>query len=280
MFKNEHYCINKIILIIYFFYLLFINYKYKYYLNKCILKYKLKNNFKSLFYNNNTNINQNFSKIIIYSALFGEYDIINPVFKQKQFDYVLFTDIIIKNKTNWTIYKIPKYINKLNMSIVKKQRFIKLHPHLFFKNYEISIYIDTNFVINGNISEFIERLLTPKFDIYIFEHPDRNCVYQECSAVIIGKKEEPDIANQIKDRYQKLNFPYNFGLSENCLIVRRHNNKKCIILMEKWWEQIKNYSKRDQLSLSYVLWKTGNKIKYISKIFGLSYFHQRNFHLK
>lgn len=50
--------------------------------------------------------------------------------------------------------------------------------------------------------------------------------------------------------------------------------------MEKWWEQIKNFSKRDQLSLSYVLWKTGYKIKYISKVFGLSYFHQRLYHLK
>lgn len=265
--------------IIIYFYLLFINYKHNYYLRKCIMKNKLNNTYISLLYDNiNTNIN--FNKIIIYSALFGEYDIINPVTKQNQFDYVLFTDITMKNKTNWTIYKIPNYINKLNMSIVKKQRFIKLHPHLFFKNYEISIYIDTNFIIYGNISEFIERLLTPKFDIYIFEHPDRNCVYNECSAVIIGKKEQPDIANEIRDKYQKLNFPYNFGLSENCLIVRRHNKKNCINLMKKWWEQIKNFSKRDQLSLSYVLWKTGYKIKYISKVFGLSYFHQRLYHLK
>ena len=49
--------------------------------------------------------------------------------------------------------------------------------------------------------------------------------------------------------------------------------------MEKWWEEIKNFSKRDQLSLNYVIWRTGIKIKYISKQFGLYYFYQKK-HLK
>ena len=46
--------------------------------------------------------------------------------------------------------------------------------------------------------------------------------------------------------------------------------------MEKWWNQIKNFSKRDQLSFNYVVWKTGIKIKYISKKFVFGYFHQNN----
>lgn len=158
------------------------------------------------------------------------------------------------------------------MSIIKKQRFIKLHPHLFFKNYDLSIYLDTRFIIFGNITEFIERLLTPKFNIYIFEHPDRNCIYSEILAVIESKKENESIAIQVQNRYKKRNFPQKIGLSENCLIVRRHNTKDCINLMEKWWEEIKIFSKRDQLSFNYVLWKSGKKIKYISKSFGLLYF--------
>ena len=27
--------------------------------------------------------------------------------------------------------------------------------------------------------------------------------------------------------------------------------------MESWWDEINNYSERDQLSLTYVLWKSG-----------------------
>ena len=44
--------------------------------------------------------------------------------------------------------------------------------------------------------------------------------------------------------------------------------------MEKWWDEIKNYSYRDQLSFNYAMWKTGIKNKYISKSFIQYYFSQ------
>ena len=130
------------------------------------------------------------------------------------------------------------------------------------------------------MTEFLERLITPKFDIYFFEHPDRNCIYSEVLAVIKYRKEKSGVAFKIQKRYKKLKFPSKYGLSENCMIVRKHNKKNCIILMEKWWEQIKKYSKRDQLSLSYVLWKTRIKIKYFSKQFGFYYFSENKRHRK
>ena len=73
-------------------------------------------------------------KKVVYSALLGKYDRIQPFNLQKGFDFILFTDLtnINNNETNWTILPIPKELNHLNLSIIKKQRFIKLHPHLFF----------------------------------------------------------------------------------------------------------------------------------------------------
>ena len=41
--------------------------------------------------------------------------------------------------------------------------------------------------------------------------------------------------------------------------------------MEQWFEEIKYYSHRDQLSFNYVLWKSGIKIKYLSKNFCFRY---------
>jgi len=49
--------------------------------------------------------------------------------------------------------------------------------------------------------------------------------------------------------------------------------------MEKWWNEINNFSQRDQLSLNFVIWKEGIKIKYISKAFILEYFKKTK-HLK
>ena len=55
------------------------------------------------------------------------------------------------------------------------------------------------------------------------------------------------------------NFPRNTNLVQSGVLLRKHNNDKCIFMMNKWWEMIKNYSKRDQLSFNYVFWKYGGK---------------------
>ena len=46
-------------------------------------------------------------------------------------------------------------MNNLNISTVKKQRFLKMHPHLLFKDYDLSIYIDGSFKIIGNLDELL-----------------------------------------------------------------------------------------------------------------------------
>jgi hypothetical protein len=38
-------------------------------------------------------------------------------------------------------------------------------------------------------------------------------------------------------------------------ILRRHNRPDLIRAMEDWWDEIVHYSKRDQLSFSFVAWK-------------------------
>ena len=233
-------------------------------------------------YNESINSIINLKKVV-YSALFGNYDKIKKVNPQHGFDYILFSDTYNlshnNNITNWIILPIPEKVNNLNISKVKKQRYLKLHPHLYFQNYDLSIFIDSTFDIKGDLNEFLLRILTPKYNIYFFEHPDRNNIFDESFAVVNYKKEKHSMAKLIRERYNNENFPDNTGLIEGCLIVRKHNEKDCVNLMNKWFEEIEKYSYRDQLSFNYILWKTKNKIKYISKNYALGYFNQL-YHLK
>jgi hypothetical protein len=287
--KMKHLLINlkiiKIIFINIMIMKLFIIKKKKYSLIIKKKKFKLSNNIILLIYNNSIeNIKKYHSfkkKNVVYSALLGNYDSLKDFKKQDEFDYILFTDNITNKKTNWTQIKIPEFVMNFNINIIKKQRFLKLHPHLFFKNYDVSIYIDSSFIIIGDLNEFLKRTLSPNFSIYLLEHPMRKDIYDEIMCVIKVKKEKRSIALKVRKRYQKLKFPKNNGLSENCLIIRRHNNKNCIYLMEKWWNEINHFSQRDQLSLNFIIWKEGIKIKYISKTFILEYFkitrHLKNY---
>ena len=119
------------------------------------------------------NINQSMNSIlklkkVVYSVILGNYDKIKTINIQNGYDYFLFSDVYnnISIKTNWTILPIPEDVKNLNVTKVKKQRFIKLHPHLYFKNYDLSIYIDATFAITGDLNEFLlipEESLAVKF---------------------------------------------------------------------------------------------------------------------
>ena len=75
-------------------------------------------------------IPKKYRKVVVYSCLIGNYDNVSTFNKQKGYDYILFTDQVINN-TNWSIFPIPDEVLKLNVSDVKKQRYIKIHPHNF-----------------------------------------------------------------------------------------------------------------------------------------------------
>ena len=220
-------------------------------------------------------------KKLVYTVNFGKYDKLKIINRQKGWDYFAFIDSNISdyNNTNWTLIPISDKLNNLNVSDIKKTRYLKLFPHLFFKNYSLSIYIDATYKIIDDLNEFILRILDNKYSIISLEHPDTSSVNTEIDVVISVKKEKQSIGLKVRDKYIKEHFPDNLGLTENSIIIRKHNEKECIELMKEWWKEIENYSHRDQLSFNYVRWKTGIKNKIIPKNFALNYFKQ-SWHIK
>ena len=166
---------------------------------------------------------------LVYSIIIGKYDKISAFNKQEGYKYFLFSDIKY-NKANWTIISITKLIKKVNTSNLKMTRYFKLFPHLFFKDYELSIYIDASYIIHGDFNELLLKTLNPSFDIYFLQHQVRNKVFKEFSPVLKIKKDTQASVNKVKERYMKEKFPDNLGLTVNCIIIRKHNQKNIIKL--------------------------------------------------
>lgn len=59
------------------------------------------------------------------------------------------------------------------------------------------------------------------------------------------------------NRYIQEGFPRDFGSAANGAIVREHADPVCIRIMETWWQEVRNGSRRDQLSFWYSVWKNG-----------------------
>jgi len=179
------------------------------------------------------------------------------------YDYVCFTDSadMIEKKQIGVWQILPLVFNKLDNT--KNARWHKVHSHVLFPNYEKSIWIDSNSdILTSKLFQLIENNVSKPLLVPL--HFSRDCIYDECQTCIKCGKESEQNANAMQAFLKSHHMPKNYGLNETNILIRNHLNPQIITLMEQWWGFIEKYSKRDQLSFSYVLYKNGITVSSIS----------------
>jgi hypothetical protein len=202
---------------------------------------------------------------VIYTCITGGYDqLLEPSYVNEDFDYICFTDNPDLKSEIWDVRHLPKETEGLTQ--IKKQRYVKINAHKVVPEYEVSIWVDGNVDVIGNMSELIKSILVPDCSVYVPKHPQRVCLYDEVKPVISMKKDSADNINPQIERYKKEGFPKGYGLLQSNILIRKHNNEDCIRLMEAWNNEVMNGSHRDQLSFNYCSWKNPDiKVKYLDK---------------
>ena len=206
------------------------------------------------------------NKKAVYTCVTNGYDkILEPTYITMDFDYIYFTDNNSVKSDIWQIRPLPKECDDIPAN--KKQRLVKILPHLVLQDYDLSIWIDGNIEINGNLNDFVKNNANDEScSVFIPKHPHRDCIYDEQVAVIKFKKDVAKNTNPQIEEYKKEGFPKHYGLVQTGIMIRRHNDEGCKRLMEAWFNEVKEKSHRDQLSFNYVLWKNDDvKMKYIDK---------------
>lgn len=197
-------------------------------------------------------------KIIIYTANIGNYDdYYNIYVKEKDVDYYYFTDNADAELCGWN--KIV--VEKQHEDNTKSARYYKCNPHLVLPKHDVSIWVDARFGLKTkHIHKFLDRNINKKTQVSCYYH-NRHGDQGGCSYIegfVIGSKgidDEKVVLKQL-DKYTKEGFPRKYGLFATGVIVRR-NTKEVNKFNETWWNEIKNGSKRDQISQMYSAWKTG-----------------------
>lgn len=194
-------------------------------------------------------------KICVYTVNTGKYDIVStPIYVDENIDYFIITDNEVSTEQDvWKKIDVPQDIKQY--SALEQARYIKTHPHRFFSEYDYSIFIDGNIKITCDIRPLVYSMIEAKKIMAIHRHQARDCVYDEAKAIYaVGKAKRHDLNKQL-EHYKKEAFPRHFGLFETNVIIRQHNHADCIAVMDTWWQEIKDYTKRDQMSFTYALWK-------------------------
>lgn len=190
-------------------------------------------------------------KILIYTAIFGDYDTIQRVDTNRypNVDYLCITNNNYEKVSNTKLYS-PNYI---------KAKYFKFSA---FKNYDVVVWLDGNYIIT-NIDELLKLCYqfyyTKKSSLW-FRHDTSNSIYCE-------------IANIIKNKENKYKTPLNeqrlrsvmlFGseiknikfMVQSGIYMKKWNNKFNFIL-NKIYEKYKVVG-RDQIIIPY----TFDKYKY------------------
>jgi len=190
------------------------------------------------------------ARLVIYTALFGNYDDLFLPSREQALgcDFVVFTD-----QTNVPPPWRRGSIDYAAPSNSRQNRFYKLLPHRLFPQHEWSLYLDANIDIQMNPIEFFERYCRLGPDFFVFRHPHRASIAEELGACIEKRKDDAELMVRQVAQYLDSGFRHTFPLTENNVLLRRHNDPDLVELSEAWWEEVKSKSGRDQLSLSYVV---------------------------
>ena len=199
-------------------------------------------------------------QIAIYTCIVGAYDeVMEPVEVLKECDYYLIADHPLERESVFKYIDIKDVIPKDITDFTRINRYCKINAHKIFQNYRYSIYFDGNIQLRGNIVEEFEKL--PQTRITTICKNFFDSIYVEAMRAIEHGRDSKSIITQQVEKYWLEGMPEDFGSVACGIILREHNNPICVKIMEDWWNELKTFSKRDQISFPYVIWKNGFSIK-------------------
>ena len=137
-------------------------------------------------------------------------------------------------------------------------RYPKLLPHKALEGYDYSLWLDGNVDIVSDLFWDRIRALMDSGCLYAgIIHPQRDCVYEESVRILSNDREGMLPLLRTVRFLRSEGFPAHAGLNENNVILRRHCDPQVVRMDELWWEMYRKFSRRDQMTWSYCMWKTG-----------------------
>lgn len=190
----------------------------------------------------------------IYTVITGNYDTIKqPLELTPGADYFLFTNNPhIKEAGGWKVAHIPSLnigsrSEKENNILLSRK--VKMLAHEYLpQGYDVSVYVDADMLLKESLSELLDTMADNRL-MAACRHSYCASVRQEINDLINKGMVDAHQVEQQWQRYVDWGFKDDVGISENGLLIRRHNEPSVIELMELWWDEYQQGCLRDQVSL-------------------------------
>lgn len=210
------------------------------------------------------------AKMAFYSCFTGGYD--TPprlTYFDKDCDYILFVDnpeAYDKNKYIWE-FRPLQYDASDN---VRNARYHKIMVHKVLQEYTETVWMDSNIdFVSTLFSQDLQKVRDAHISFAISAHPDRDCLFAEAKMCQEMGKDKPELIEAECDYIRSQGFPEHYGLYETNIMYRNMSDTTLPGIMEIWWQIVHDFSRRDQLSLMFAVWK--NKGTYPQPLNKISY---------
>jgi len=187
--------------------------------------------------------------VAVFMAVAGPYDAIKePETISDMADYFVFTDQDLPPNSVWQKCELEYF----DADPTRMARFIKTHPHLYFSDYDWALWVDANLQLNVTPEQVIAPIVREAV-LATWIHPLRNCIFDEAIECAKRSKDDDGVMDQQMKRYQAASYPALNGLFETSVMASKMGDPSIKALMNSWWAEIEQGSRRDQLSLPFIV---------------------------
>ncbi len=189
-------------------------------------------------------------KIEVITAITGDKDFLIDDQVKGDAKFICYTDNPDLKSDTWEIrpaydkFKDPRRNSRIHKIMIHK-----------YSDADITIWMDANSKLVAPPEVIIEKYLQG-YDLAMFKHGGRNCIYDEAMEVAKLGLDDPELIIEQAKYYEDNGFPKQRGLLSGYFIIRR-NNKKTQALNEVWWADYCRFCRRDQISLMPAIDKVG-----------------------
>jgi hypothetical protein len=209
----------------------------------------------------------------VYTVLLGGYESLTeqPVALSSSIDFICLTDDPKLTSDTWKVEVVDPLLAD---DLIRSQRYLKIMGSDLLKRYSETLYIDNSVLLRRRPEEIFEKY-TGRACLALPLHSFRSSVRDEFREVESLHLDNPEIIARQRQRYEELvpavfnEKPYWTGI-----LIRDYSNPQLQVLMSKWWEDVREFSRRDQLSINASIVQTRAEIHSFELANNKSWFHK------
>lgn len=188
---------------------------------------------------------------VVYTAVMGRYEQLNeqPVAVGSSIDFVCFTDDREMVSSTWTVRFIEP---RFPLDSVRSARFLKVRGPSLLADYDESLWIDNAVQLRVTPETILDAWLADA-DLAMPKHSFRTSVLGEFDAVVTSGFDDPARVFEQLIHYSTLQSRALTEVPYWTAILARRHVPAVDEAMQVWWEHLLRYSRRDQLSINFVL---------------------------